>query len=147
MSIIFPVAFGGEYLFKEIAFRLNGGDRVGLIAKTGAGKSTLLKLLSKETTPDSGTLAMEKDVRIGFLKQDLEFEHGRSVLEVAYEAFVEIKDIERKLESINTQLAERTDYESDAYHQLMVDCNDLTHSYEVHGGIIIKGKHNEFCSV
>ncbi len=134
------VAFGGEYLFKEIAFRLNGGDRVGLIGKNGAGKSTLLKLLSKETTPDSGTLAMEKDVRIGFLKQDLEFEHGRSVLEEAYEAFEEIKDIERKLESINTQLAERTDYESDAYHQLMVDLNDLTHSYEVHGGYNYQGQ-------
>ncbi|MGB5355321.1 MAG: ATP-binding cassette domain-containing protein, partial [Eudoraea sp.] len=134
------VAFGGEYLFKEIAFRLNGGDRVGFIGKNGAGKSTLLKLLSKETIPDSGTLAMEKDVRIGFLKQDLEFEHGRSVLEEAYEAFEEIKDIERKLESINTQLAERTDYESDAYHQLMVDLNDLTHSYEVHGGYNYQGQ-------
>jgi len=65
------VAFGGEYLFEEIAFRLNGGDRVGLIGKNGAGKSTLLKLLSKEMAPDSGTIATEKDIKIGFLKQSL----------------------------------------------------------------------------
>lgn len=134
------VAFGGEYLFQEIAFRLNGGDRVGLIGKNGAGKSTLLKLLAKETSPDSGTLATEKDIRIGFLKQDLEFEHGRSVLEEAYEAFDQIKEIERKLDDVNSQLAERTDYETESYNQLMVDLNDLTHLYEVLGGYNYQGQ-------
>ncbi|WP_276388421.1 ABC-F family ATP-binding cassette domain-containing protein [Eudoraea chungangensis] len=134
------VAFGGEYLFQEIAFRLNGGDRVGLIGKNGAGKSTLLKLLAKETSPDSGTLATEKDVRIGFLKQDLEFEHGRTVLEEAYEAFDQIKEIERKLDDVNSQLAERTDYETESYNQLMVDLNDLTHLYEVLGGYNYQGQ-------
>jgi ATP-binding cassette subfamily F protein 3 len=117
------VSFGGEYLFKEIAFRLNAGDRVGLIGKNGAGKSTLLKLLSKEMSPDSGTLAMEKDIKIGCLKQDLDFEHGRSVLDEAYEAFVELKALEQQLEHINLQLAERTDYESDLYNQLIIDLN------------------------
>jgi len=134
------VSFGGEYLFKEIAFRLNAGDRVGLIGKNGAGKSTLLKLLSKEMEPDMGTLATEKDIKIGFLKQDLDFEHGRSVLDEAYEAFTDIKALELKLEEINVQLAERTDYESDLYHQLMVDLNDLTHQYEVHGGYNYQGQ-------
>jgi len=133
------VAFGGEYLFEEISFRLNGGDRVGLIGKNGAGKSTLLKLLSREMALDGGTIATEKDIKIGFLKQDIDFEQGRTVLEESYQAFSEIKALEGKLESINTELARRTDYESEAYHQLMVDLSDLTHRYEILGGYNYEG--------
>ncbi|SNY94447.1 ABC-F family ATP-binding cassette domain-containing protein [Flagellimonas pacifica] len=133
------VAFGGEYLFEEIAFRLNGGDRVGLIGKNGAGKSTLLKLLSKEMAPDTGVIAMEKDIKIGFLKQDIDFVMGRTVLEESYQAFSEIKSLELKLEEINTALAERTDYESEGYNQLMVDLTDVTHRYEILGGYNYQG--------
>ena len=133
------VAFGGEYLFEEIAFRLNGGDRVGLIGKNGAGKSTLLKLLSKEMAPDTGTIAMEKDIKIGFLKQDIDFEQGRTVLEESYQAFSEIKALELRLESINQELAERTDYESEGYNQLMIDLTDSTHRYEILGGYNYQG--------
>ena len=133
------VSFGGEYLFKEIAFRLNAGDRVGLIGKNGAGKSTLLKLLSKDMDPDSGTIASEKDIRIGFLRQDIDFEQGRTILEEAYQAFVELKKLERQLETINTQLAEKTDYESDSYNQLIIDLNDCTHRYEILGGYNYQG--------
>lgn len=134
------VAFGGEYLFEEIAFRLNGGDRVGLIGKNGAGKSTLLKLLSKEMAPDSGTIAMEKDVKIGFLKQDIDFEQGRTVLEESYQAFYELKSLEAKLDEINQGLAERTDYESEVYNQLMIDLTDVTHRYEILGGYNYQGE-------
>jgi len=133
------IAFGGEYLFEEISFRLNAGDRVGLIGKNGAGKSTLLKLLSREMPLDGGTLALEKDIRIGFLKQDIDFDLGRTVLEEAYQAFAEIKALEEKLERVNTALVERTDYESEGYHQLMVDLNDLTHHYEILGGYNYQG--------
>ena len=134
------VAFGGEYLFEEITFRLGAGDRIGLIGKNGAGKSTLLKILSKEMEPDSGQIAAEKDLKIGFLKQDIDFEEGRTVLEEAYQAFEEIKRLEKRLEEINHQLAERTDYESDFYHQLMVDLNDVQHQYEIHGGYNYQGE-------
>ncbi|WP_421810120.1 ATP-binding cassette domain-containing protein [Flagellimonas sp.] len=133
------VAFGGEYLFEEIAFRLNGGDRVGLIGKNGAGKSTMLKLLSKDMAPDEGTIAMEKDIKIGFLRQDIDFEQGRTVLEESYQAFSDIKSLEQQLEEINTALAERTDYESEGYHQLMVDLNEVTHRYEILGGYNYQG--------
>ncbi|UII74734.1 ATP-binding cassette domain-containing protein [Flagellimonas sp. HMM57] len=133
------VAFGGDYLFEEIAFRLNAGDRVGLIGKNGAGKSTLLKLLAKEMAPDSGTIAMEKDIRIGFLKQDIDFELGRTVLEESYQAFHEIKSLELQLDEINKGLAERTDYESEAYNQLMIDLTDVTHRYEILGGYNYQG--------
>jgi ATP-binding cassette subfamily F protein 3 len=67
------ISFQGEYLFEEIAFKLSSGDRVGLIGKNGAGKSTLLKILSKELEPDSGQIAAEKNLIIGFLKQDIHF--------------------------------------------------------------------------
>lgn len=133
------VAFGGEYLFEEIAFRLNGGDRVGLIGKNGAGKSTLLKLLSKEMAPDTGTIATEKDIKIGFLKQDIDFEQGRTVLEESYQAFEEIKTLELQLDKINQELAERTDYESEGYNQLMVDLTEVTHRYEILGGYNYQG--------
>ena len=134
------ISFGGEYLFEEITFRLGAGDRVGLIGKNGAGKSTMLKILSGEMEPDTGQIAMDKDLKIGFLKQDIDFVEGRTVLEESYQAFEEIKELEKKLEEINHQLAERTDYESEAYHQLMVDLNDVQHQYEIHGGYNYQGE-------
>ncbi|WP_165748177.1 ABC-F family ATP-binding cassette domain-containing protein [Cellulophaga sp. Z1A5H] len=134
------VSFAGEYLFEEISFRLNTGDRVGLIGKNGAGKSTLLKLLSKEMQPDTGIIASDKEVRIGFLKQDLDFELGRTVLEESYQAFEEIIALEKQLEYTNQQLAERTDYESDGYTKLIEDLSDITHHYEILGGYNYQGE-------
>ncbi len=134
------VSFGGEYLFEEISFRLNAGDRVGLIGKNGAGKSTLLKILSKDMPVDSGTIAADKDLKMGFLRQDIDFEQGRTVLEESYQAFIEIKELELKLDEINHQLAERTDYESDSYSQLIVDLNDVTHHFEILGGYNYEGE-------
>ncbi|GGW34498.1 ABC-F family ATP-binding cassette domain-containing protein [Arenibacter certesii] len=134
------VSFGGEYLFEEISFRLNSGDRVGLIGKNGAGKSTLLKILSKDMPVDSGTIAADKDLKMGFLRQDIDFEQGRTVMEESYQAFVEIKELELKLDEINHQLAERTDYESKSYSQLIVDLNDVTHHFEILGGYNYEGE-------
>ncbi|MDX5584344.1 MAG: ABC-F family ATP-binding cassette domain-containing protein [Aureibaculum sp.] len=133
------VSFAGEDLFSGITFKLDAGNRVGLVGKNGAGKSTLLKIIAGEQEYDKGTLALEKNIKIGFLKQDIDFVMGRTVLEEAYEAFSEIKEVERKLDKVNIALAERTDYESDTYHQLMVDLNDLTHHFEVIGGYNYKG--------
>ncbi|TQD39865.1 ABC-F family ATP-binding cassette domain-containing protein [Haloflavibacter putidus] len=133
------ISFQGEFLFQEITYKLNPGDRVGLVGKNGAGKSTMLKILAGEMEADSGQLAKEKDVEIGFLKQDIDFEEGRTVLEEAYQAFEKIKACEKQLEEINTQLAERTDYESEGYHQLMVDLNDVQNQYEIIGGYNYQG--------
>lgn len=133
------ISFQGEYLFEDITFKLGNGDRIGLIGKNGAGKSTMLKILSKEMEPDTGQIAADKELKIGFLKQDIDFDFGRTVLEESYEAFTEIKQLETQIESINTQLAERTDYESDSYHQLMIDINDIQHQYEIAGGYNYQG--------
>ena len=134
------VTFSGEELFSGITFKLNAGNRIGLVGKNGAGKSTLLKVIASEQEYDSGTLAFEKDISIGFLKQDIDFEEGKTVLDEAYEAFKEIKSIEVKLEKVNTELAERTDYESEYYHNLMHDLDDLSHRYELIGGYNYQGE-------
>ncbi|WMI68269.1 ABC-F family ATP-binding cassette domain-containing protein [Mangrovimonas sp. YM274] len=134
------ISFQGEYLFEEITFKLNPGDRVGLIGKNGAGKSTMLKILSGDMEPDSGQIASDKNLSIGFLRQDIDFIQGRTVLEESYEAFQEIKALERKLEEINLEMAERTDYESESYHQLMVDLNEIQHQYEILGGYNYQGE-------
>ena len=133
------ISFQGEYLFEDITFKLGQGDRVGLIGKNGAGKSTMLRILSKEQEADTGQIAADKDLKIGFLKQDIDFDFGKTVLEESYEAFKEIKQLEKQLETINTQLAERTDYESESYNQLMIDLNDSQHQYEILGGYNYQG--------
>lgn len=128
------VSFGGSYLFEEVAFTLSAGDRVGLVGKNGAGKSTMLKILAGDLKPDSGNIATDKEVRIGFLRQDIDFVQGRTVLEEAYTAFEEIKYAENKIDQINNQLATRTDYESQSYHDLIEELSDVTHRYEILGG-------------
>ncbi|WP_442265381.1 ABC-F family ATP-binding cassette domain-containing protein [Tenacibaculum sp. ZS6-P6] len=133
------VSFMGTDLFSGITFKLIKGDRVGLIGKNGAGKSTLLKVLAKDIESSGGTLAFDKDISIGFLRQDIDFVQGRTILEEAYQAFEEIKEIEGKLERINEQLAERTDYESESYNQLIIDLNELTERYELIGGYNYQG--------
>lgn len=134
------ISFQGENLFQDITFKLNAGDRVGLIGKNGAGKSTMLKILANELEADTGQIASDKELKIGFLKQDIDFQYGKTVLEETYEAFYEIKAIEKKLNEINKQLAERTDYDSEAYHQLMVDVNEIQHQYEIIGGYNYQGE-------
>jgi ATP-binding cassette subfamily F protein 3 len=132
------VSFMGTDLFSGITFKLNKGDRIGLIGKNGAGKSTLLKVLSKDIE-SSGTMAFDKDVQIGFLRQDIDFVEGRTILEEAYQAFEEIKEIELKLDGINEQLATRTDYESEGYSQLILDLTEFTERYELLGGYNYQG--------
>jgi len=129
----------GTDLFSGITFKLNKGDRIGLIGKNGAGKSTLLKVLSKDIESSAGTMAFDKDIQIGFLRQDIDFVAGRTILKEAYQAFEEIKSIELKLETINNQLATRTDYESEEYSQLIIDLTDSTERYELLGGYNYQG--------
>jgi len=133
------VSFGGTYLFEEVTFRLGAGDRVGLVGKNGAGKSTMLKILSGDIPPDTGVIATEKEVCMGFLRQDIDFIPGRTVLDEAYQAFVEIKKAEAKIDDINHQLVTRTDYESDYYSKLIEDLSEYSHHYEILGGYNYQG--------
>ena len=133
------VSFGGEYLFKNISFRLGPGNRVGLVGKNGAGKSTLLHLIARDTPVSEVTISQEKSVQLGFLKQDIDFDIGRTVLEEAYQAFSEIKSLEVQMEEINLGLTTRTDYESDSYNELIIQLNEVTERYEIIGGYNYQG--------
>ncbi len=133
------VSFNGDYLFEKVTFRLGAGDRIGLVGKNGAGKSTLLKILSREFEPDSGTIAADKEIRMGFLKQDIDFVQGRTVLEEAYQAFHEILQVEQQIDSVNQELSDRTDYESEDYHGLIEKLSELTHLFDILGGYQYQG--------
>ncbi|MBQ0116952.1 MAG: ABC-F family ATP-binding cassette domain-containing protein, partial [Flavobacterium sp.] len=128
------VSFGGTYLFEEVTFRLGAGDRVGLVGKNGAGKSTMLKILSGDVKPDEGVIAFEKEIQLGFLRQDIDFVVGRTVLEEAYQAFHDIKQTEFQIDEVNHELVTRTDYESQYYSDLIEKLSDLTHRFEILGG-------------
>jgi ATP-binding cassette, subfamily F, member 3 len=133
------ISFQGDDLFKNITYRIGIRDRIGLIGKNGAGKSTMLKILSKEMEPDTGEIATDKDLKIGFLKQDIDFVEGRTVLEETYEAFVEIKIIEKKIENINDKLINSKNSESKEYYQLMIDLQNLQDKFEIIGGYNYEG--------
>lgn len=118
----------GNYLFQNVNFTIKKDDKIGLVGKNGAGKSTLLKMLSGEINFYEGNIVPEGNITIGFLKQDLDFVKGRTVWDETLQAFEQINRMKNELDEINHQLATRTDYESDAYENLihrMTELNDL----------------------
>lgn len=125
----------GNYLFRDTNFTIKRNDKIGLVGKNGAGKSTLLKILSNEINFFEGSVVPEGNITIGFLKQDLEFVKGRTVWNETLQAFEQINAWKNELEEVNHQLATRTDYESDAYSNLihrMTDLNDLLHHHDAY---------------
>jgi ATP-binding cassette subfamily F protein 3 len=119
------VSFGGYDLFDNVSFLINPKDRIGLAGKNGAGKSTMLKLLSGLQNPTKGEIAKPNEYKIGYLPQDMVHQHGRTVYEETETAFEEIQRLESRLEKINHELETRTDYESDAYMDLINDLTDI----------------------
>ena len=134
------VYFGGQELFDNVSFMVNKGDKIGLVGKNGAGKSTLLKILSKEQAPNNGNISTPNESTVGFLKQDLDFEDGRTVQEEAEQAFSEIKQLESDIESINVEINQRQDYESEEYMQLLTALNDLNERFGMLGGYTIQSE-------
>ena len=128
------LSFGGHNIFNEISFQVNPGDRIGLVGRNGAGKSTLLRLIAGEYTPDGGQLATPSEFRLAYLKQELLKQPGLTVMQLAEKAFDEIKRIEKRLEEINYEITTRTDYESQAYHDLLDELHHLTDRFSLlHG--------------
>ncbi|MCK0202315.1 ATP-binding cassette domain-containing protein [Ornithobacterium rhinotracheale] len=128
------VHFAGNYLFDGVTFRINKGDCVGLAGKNGAGKSTLLKILSKKQNPTEGEVVYEGQISVGYLSQDIDFEEGRTVWEEAQQAFEQLNYLQQRMDEVNHQLATRTDYESDEFHDLIHDISHLTERYTMLGG-------------
>ena len=134
------VYFGGQELFDNVSFMVNKGDKIGLVGKNGAGKSTLLKILSKEQAPNNGSISTPNESTVGYLKQDLDFEDGRTVQQEAEQAFSVIKKLESDIESINVEISQRQDYESEEYMQLLTALNDLNERFGMLGGYTIQSE-------
>ena len=115
------VEFGGTTLFSDISFVINEKDRIALMGQNGAGKSTLLKILAGVRQPSRGVVSAPKGTVIAYLPQHLMTEDGRTVFEETSQAFAHLHEMEAEIEELNRQLAERTDYESDEYMQLIED--------------------------
>ncbi|WP_289226252.1 ABC-F family ATP-binding cassette domain-containing protein [uncultured Bacteroides sp.] len=113
------VEFGGTTLFSDISFVINEKDRVALMGKNGAGKSTLLKILAGVRTATRGSVSVPKGTVIAYLPQHLMTEDGRTVFDEAAQAFAHLHRMEAEIEDLNRQLAERTDYESAEYMDLI----------------------------
>ena len=125
----------GNYLFRDVNFTIKKVDKIGLVGKNGAGKSTLLKMISGDINFYEGNIVPDGNITIGFLKQDLDFVKGRTVWNETLQAFEQINAWKKELEEVNHQLATRTDYESDAYHDLihkMTDLNDYLHHHDAY---------------
>jgi ATP-binding cassette subfamily F protein 3 len=128
------VEFGGFTLFNGVSFAIGVRDRIGLVGKNGAGKSTLLKILIGRQTPTAGQVAIPPDYTLGYLPQQMAVTDGKTVLEETLTAFALLQKLQKNIAHITQQLAERTDYESDAYHKLIVQLNDDNDHYQVLGG-------------
>ena len=119
------VAYGGFTLLNEINFHISESDKIGLVGKNGAGKSTILKLICGLQSPTNGKVAVPNDLKIGYLPQIMEHHRGRSVIDEAMTAFSDMFAQEAELEKITLELAERTDYESRAYQDLIIRMNEI----------------------
>lgn len=128
------LSFGGFSLFENINFLVNKGNRIGLIGKNGAGKSTLLKVISGKINPDSGSVSKPSGASIGYLSQDIQLKKGISIMDETKTAFEEIMRLEQRLEKLNVEITERTDYESDSYHKLLEELHTITERFSLIGG-------------
>lgn len=122
------VEFGGTPLFDEISFLVNPKDRIALVGKNGAGKTTLLRIFAGIQMPTKGRITIPRDLTIGYLPQHMIHNEGTTVMQEAEKAFEHITDLQTEIERISTELAERTDYESEDYHHLI---DRLSHNNEL----------------
>ena len=129
------VEFSARPLFTDVSFVINKKDRIALVGKNGAGKSTLLKILSGHQEPTSGTVSVQNDITIGYLPQVMVLSDDHTVMEEAEKAFDHISDIQRMVEELNNELAQRTDYESQSYMELVERFTHESERFQMMGGM------------
>lgn len=120
------VEFSAKSLFENINYVINRRDRIALVGKNGAGKSTMLKIIAGLQTPTSGQVAVPADTTIGYLPQQMKLSDTSTVVEEVRKAFSHIDEMKQRLDRMNSELAERTDYESESYQRLIETVTDLT---------------------
>lgn len=123
------VEFSGTTLFSDVSFQINEKDRIALMGKNGAGKSTLLKILAGIRQPTRGKVTAPKDCVIAYLPQHLMVEDGRTVYDETAQAFAHLHEMEREINRLNNELAQRTDYESDEYMKLIERVSDMSEKF------------------
>ncbi|MDE6367273.1 MAG: ATP-binding cassette domain-containing protein, partial [Muribaculaceae bacterium] len=128
------VEFSAKTLLDNINYVINRRDRIALVGKNGAGKSTMLKIIAGLQRPTSGSVDAPSDVTIGYLPQHMTTEDTCSVIEEARKAFGHIKEMQQRIDELNAQLAERTDYESDSYADLIERVTALTERLAMEDG-------------
>ena len=119
------VSYGGFTLLDGVSLHIGDRERLGLVGKNGAGKSTMLKLIMELQSPTSGKITRTAGQRIGYLPQIMEHHKGRTVLEEVMTVYDELERLNRRVDEISRELAERTDYESAAYHKLIIELNEV----------------------
>lgn len=127
------VEFGGFTLLDRISFVLNKNERVALVGKNGAGKSTLLKIMAGLQQPTHGTIAYPREVSVGYLPQQMKLNDQGTVKEEASKAFDHLKKMEREMEELHREMAERTDYASEAYQSIIERATDLQELLQMSG--------------
>ena len=127
------VHFGDRTLFEGVDLAIGNKDRIGLVGRNGAGKSTLLKIIAGLQKPSGGSVNTPKEYRIGYLPQEMEHEEESTVMEVAMQAFAEVQALETRLEALTEEVAERTDYESDSYADLIQELSDANERLDAIG--------------
>jgi ATP-binding cassette subfamily F protein 3 len=129
------VEFGGQTLFKDISFVVNKRDRIALMGKNGAGKSTLLKLMAGVQKPSFGKVSIPEDVVVAYLPQQLMGEDHRTVFEEASQAFAEVLEMQKRMDALNLELGQRTDYESEDYYKIIEEVSTLSEQLYADGEI------------
>ena len=128
------VEFGVKPLFKDVSFVINERDRIALVGKNGAGKSTMLKILCGLQKPTSGAVSVPNDLTIGYLPQVMKLSDDTTVKEETRKAFADKTKMEEKLKKMEQEMAERTDYESDSYAELVERFTTEHERYMMMGG-------------
>ena len=128
------VSYGGWTLFDGISFLINEKDRIGLVGKNGAGKTTLLRIITGEQQPTEGAVSINGECTIGYLPQQMRVADTTTLKAETEKAFDEVLRLEAEIASLTTQIAERTDYESEEYADLLHKLNDAQDHYHILGG-------------
>ena len=132
--------FGVTPLFEDVSFVINKKDRIALVGKNGAGKSTMLKILAGLQRPTAGIVAVQRGVTIGYLPQVMVLSDTRTVMEEAERAFSQLFEMQSRLEKMNQELADRTDYDSESYHELIERFTHENERFLMMGGVNYKAE-------
>ena len=129
------VEFAARPLFQNVSYVINNKDRIALVGKNGAGKSTMLKILAGLQLPTGGVVSVPKDTTIGYLPQVMVLSDEHTVIEEAEQAFAHISEMQARLEKMNNEMAERTDYESESYAKLVETFTHEQERFQMMGGM------------